>query len=110
MAERICRFSFLYQSYLLFGVFSKCHVCMYTCTFVGCYYFALGNIHPMYRSSLNSIQLLCLVEAPVLERYGHDKVLELAIKDIRKLEQVHMHKCYCIVAFQFCTGCYTKHM
>ena len=67
MAERICRFGFLYQSYLLFGVFSKCHVCMYTCTFVGCYYFALGNIHPMYRSSLNSIQLLCLVEAPVLE-------------------------------------------
>ena len=61
------------------------------CIYIGCYYFTLGNIHPIYRSSLNSIQLLCLVEAPVLDQYGHDKVLELAIKDIRKLEQVHMY-------------------
>lgn len=52
----------------------------------------LGNIHSIYRSSLNSIQLLCLVEAPVFDQYGHDKALELAIKDIRKLEQVHMYK------------------
>ena len=61
--------------------------------YVGCYYFTLGNINPIYRSSLNAIQLLSLVEAPVLEQYGHDEVLQLAIRDIKKLEQVCMCVC-----------------
>ena len=46
-------------------------------------------MHPMYRSTLEAIQLLCLVEAPLLEAYGHDKILEPAIKDIKQLEEVN---------------------
>ena len=42
----------------------------------------------MYRSTLNAIHLLCLVEAPLLEKYGHDKILSPAINDIKKLEKV----------------------
>lgn len=42
----------------------------------------------MYRSTLEAIQLLCLVEAPLLEAYGHDKILEPAIEDIKQLEEV----------------------
>ena len=63
--------------------------------YVGCNYFTLGNINPIYRSSLNAIQLLSLVEVPVLEQYGNDKVLQLAIRDIKKLEQVCMCKYVC---------------
>ena len=56
--------------------------------YVGCYYYTLGNIHPSYRSTLSSIQLLCLVEVPILEKYGHDLILKPAIEDIKKLEEV----------------------
>lgn len=48
----------------------------------------LGNIRPAYRSTLSSIQLLSLVEVPVLEKYGHDAILKPVIKDIKKLEEV----------------------
>ena len=41
----------------------------------------------MYQSTLEAIQLLCLVEAPLLGEYGHDKILEPAIKDIKQLEK-----------------------
>ena len=58
------------------------------CTYVGCYYYTFGNISPMYRSSLKSIFILCLVETPILNQYGHDKVLEPAVDDILRLEKV----------------------
>ncbi|XP_065892035.1 uncharacterized protein [Dysidea avara] len=54
---------------------------------LGCYYYTLGNISPMYRSSLKSIFLLCLVENPILNLYGHDKILETAVIDIKQLEE-----------------------
>ena len=60
---------------------------------IHCYYYTIGNIHPMYRSTLEAIQLLCLVEAPLLEVYGHDKILEPAIKDIKQLEKVTLFYC-----------------
>ena len=42
----------------------------------------------MYRSSLKSIFILCLVETPILNQYGHDKILEPAVDDISRLEKV----------------------
>ena len=56
--------------------------------YVGCYYYTIGNISPMYRSSLKAIFILCLVENPILNQYGHDKVLEPAVDDLSKLEKV----------------------
>lgn len=55
---------------------------------IGCYYYIIGNIHPKYRSSLKAIQILSLVEIPVLEKHGHDKVLKKAVEDIKQLEEV----------------------
>ena len=59
----------------------------YIAVTVGCYYYTLRNIHPSYRCTLSSIQLLCLVEVPILEKYGHDLILKPAIEDIKKLEE-----------------------
>lgn len=55
----------------------------------------LGNIRPTYRSTLSSIQLLSLVEVPVLEKYGHDAILKPAIEDIKKLEGVRISSFSC---------------
>ena len=57
--------------------------------YVGCYYYyTIGNISPVYRSSLKAIFILCLVENPILNQYGHDKILEPAVDDLSKLEKV----------------------
>lgn len=71
------------------GSFRKKHklgenVFIYACVYIffriiGCYYYTLGNIHPSFRSTLSSIQLLCLVEVLILEKYGHDLILKPAI-------------------------------
>lgn len=58
--------------------------------YVGCYYYTIGNISPMYRSSLKAIFILYLVENPILVDYGHDKILEPAVKDIKQLENVNI--------------------
>ena len=54
-----------------------------------CFYFSLGNIHPKYRSTLSSIQLLALVKVEVLHVYGMDRALEPIVHDIQKLEEVN---------------------
>lgn len=71
---------------------------MYMPSVAGCFYFTLGNIHPKYRSTLNSIQLLALVKVELLETYGMNSILEPMVKDSQKLEEVHIHRstCTCI--------------
>ncbi|XP_065897824.1 uncharacterized protein [Dysidea avara] len=76
----------------IFLFFDECKLCNPLGSFrkkhkISCYYYTIGNICPMYQSTLEAIQLLCLVEAPLLGEYGHDKILEPAIKDIKQLEK-----------------------
>lgn len=80
----------------------------------------LGNVSPMFRSSLKSIQLLALVEKPVYDKYGMDKILEPAIADIKELEKVLFisnsgissvyHQLSYLSALQLRIGCYTPDM
>lgn len=69
----------------------SCTVCVRECTLyfhLGCFYYTLGNIRPKYRSALKAIQILCLVEVPLLEKYGDDQILAPAVEDLKKLEEV----------------------
>lgn len=52
---------------------------------IGVFYWMLLNIHPAYRSSLHSIQLLAVVKSSHLKVYGIDAVLKPAIDDLLKL-------------------------
>ena len=63
------------------------------CRLLGCYYYTIANISPKYRSSLKAVFKLCLVESPILIHYGHDKILETAVNDIKKLEKVGYYNC-----------------
>ena len=65
---------------------------------VGCFYFTLGNLHPKYRSTLKSIQLLALVKNDHIQKYGMDSVLQHITADVAKLEEVQLHTCTCILA------------
>ena len=51
----------------------------------------LGNIDPKFRSTLKSIQLLTIANTVYIEKYGIDAILEPFMKDILKLEEVHLH-------------------
>lgn len=54
----------------------------------GCFYMTLGNIHPKFRSTLKSIQLLALVKNEHIKEYGMNAVLDKIIEDVAKLEKV----------------------
>jgi len=51
----------------------------------GIFYFMLGNVPPKFRSKLSAIQLVAIVETPILSIYGMDAVLQPIVDDIKKL-------------------------
>ena len=69
---------------------------------IGCFYFLLGNIHPKYRSTVDSIQLLALAKHSLITEYGIDKILEPILQDLKKLEEVN--------ACKTCTQLYCCHI
>lgn len=50
----------------------------------------LGNVSPMYRCTLDSIQLLAVTKSSVLQEYGPQHILEPIMRDVRVLEEVCM--------------------
>ncbi len=57
-------------------------------SFVGMFYYVLGNIRPELRSTTRTIQLIACVESPILSKYGFTKVLEPFVKDVNTLSLV----------------------
>ena len=55
---------------------------------IGAFYFLLGNMQPKYRQRLNSIKLLALVKSDVLNEHEMNKILEVLITGLKKLEEV----------------------
>lgn len=45
----------------------------------------LLNIHPAYRSTLHTIQLLAVAKSADMKRYGFDAIIKPAIQDLKKL-------------------------
>lgn len=54
------------------------------------FYYILGNLHPKYRSSLRTVQLLAVAESSVIEKYGSNVILKSFIDDVKELEQVNI--------------------
>ena len=61
---------------------------------VAMFYWMLLNIHPAHRSTLKSIQLLTVVKATHLKKYGIDAVLEPSIRDLKTLGTTVSFKLY----------------
>ena len=55
---------------------------------VALFYCTLGNIPPIYRSTLQSIQLFAVVKSAVLQKYGADTILEMFMDGIKSLERL----------------------
>jgi hypothetical protein len=84
------------QTYINYALYSTVYdkILLYNfeplCNISGAFYYTLGNVGPLYRSSLKSIQLLCLCKTLYIKKYGIDAVLQPFMNDLRKLEQVIM--------------------
>ena len=58
---------------------------------LGLVYYLLGNLHPKFRSSLKSIQLLCVARNPIIVKYGIEEILKPIVGSIQKLEKVKQY-------------------
>ena len=52
---------------------------------LGCLFFTLGNIRPMYRSTLKAIWLLAVAKLQNINKYGIDSFLEPFVDDLKTL-------------------------
>jgi hypothetical protein len=50
------------------------------------FYYSLGNISPVHRSTMKAIQLLAIMKSNVLTKYGPDVILHNFMADVKKLE------------------------
>ena len=57
-------------------------------SFIGMFYYTLGNLRPELRSTQRSIQLIACVTSPILEKYGFEAVLRPFIDDVNTLATV----------------------
>lgn len=55
---------------------------------IALFYYTLGNISPVYRSSLDSIQLVAVTKSTTLQTYGSDHLLQQIMDDVKTLETV----------------------
>lgn len=54
---------------------------------LGCMFFTLGNIRPIYRSGLKAIFLISIAKSTTIKANGIDSILEPFLKDLKTLQQ-----------------------
>ncbi|XP_028417337.1 uncharacterized protein LOC114541732 isoform X1 [Dendronephthya gigantea] len=64
---------------------------------IGVFYFVLGNIRPMFRSSIRSIQLIAIAKTKDIKSFGIDNLLMPFIEDVNCLAKVFL-----LYALQYC--------
>ena len=52
------------------------------------FYYTIANIKPQHRSHENAIELLALITASLLKRYGPDAILDRLMSQLQELEKV----------------------
>lgn len=58
--------------------------------YIGCFYFTLGNIRPIYRSQLRAIQLLAVAYTSDIKTFGYKNLLQPFVDSVKAL-QVSVH-------------------
>lgn len=70
-------------------------MCTYVILSLGMFYYNLGNIRPIFRSSLRAIQLACLAKSSDIKEYGCDSLLKPFLEQIEQLGKVNLHYIMC---------------
>ena len=79
-------------TYRVYRLYDNIHI-SYTVIIliIGLVYYLLGNLHPKFRSSLKSIQLLCVARNPIIVQYGIEDILKPVVESIQELEKIKIH-------------------
>lgn len=59
-----------------------------TCVHIGAFYYTIGNLHPKYRQRIGNIHLLALVKSVYVKEFGMNRILDIILEDVKKLEKV----------------------
>ena len=59
----------------------------------GLFYYTLGNLDPVLRSSLKNIHLLCVAKYELIKKYGIEQVMTAIVEALLELEKV---TCYSV--------------
>ena len=54
----------------------------------GVFYYVIGNIRPIFRSTLRNIHLICVAKSKDIKEYGVDKLIMPFVEEVNKLSQV----------------------
>jgi hypothetical protein len=76
MCSILCKLCFHYFKLVIF-------IC-----FAGVFYYVLGNIRTIFRSSIQNIQLICIAKTNDIKDYGIDNLLLPFIQEVNHLAQV----------------------
>ena len=57
-------------------------------SYLGVFYYTLGNIDPKHPSQLKAMQLLAIAKRPVIKKYGCNEILRTFMIQLDQLEQV----------------------
>ena len=78
----------------------------------GIFYYVLGNLPPRYRSILHVIQLLCVVQTQIMQKYTINQILMPFMSDLKKLESVSHFICnkqfLCVLCIGIWRAIYSK--
>lgn len=67
---------------------------------IGCFYFTLGNVLPIFRSQLRMIQLLAIAYTSDIRTYGYEKLLQPFLDSVKKLKVICCCCCKAINHFR----------
>ena len=57
----------------------------YISLLLAAFYYTLGNLHPMYRSTTRTIQLLAIAKTDAIKEYGIEVLLKPMIEEVKCL-------------------------
>ena len=70
------------------------------------FYYTLGNLDPILRSSLKNIHLLCVAKYEMIKKYGIEEVLKPIVKSILELEKVFVAIMTSFSCYMYNVDCY----
>lgn len=84
---------------------------MHNYNYTGCFYYTIGNIHPIFRSNLRAIQLLAVAKTCDIREYGCLSLLHQFVMEMNLIADVRKHYIYMLFSmikstFSIMYSCY----
>lgn len=81
---------------------NHCFLLLYIHVISGVFYYLLGNIRPIFRSTLQSVQLVAVAKAADIHSYGFEALLQPFVEQLKLLSEViYIGIVVCIIYYYY---------